>query len=65
MPSHTKNRFRRLLAIPAAMIVCFCVFGTPAAAQDQPAPKWEFYGGYSVFYPGAVVHGELPGALLP
>lgn len=65
MPSHTENHFRRVLAILAAMTVCLCVFGTPAAAQDQPAPKWELYGGYSVFYPGAVVHGELPGALLP
>ena len=65
MPFHTKNHFRRVLATLAAMIVCLCVFGTPAAAQDRPAPKWELYGGYSFIYPGAVVHGELPGALLP
>jgi opacity protein-like surface antigen len=38
---------------------------TLAAAQDQPAPKWELYGGYSFFYPNADVHGLLPGGLLP
>ena len=39
--------------------------GTLAAAQDQPAPKWELFGGYSFFHPGADVHGLLPGGLLP
>jgi outer membrane protein OmpA-like peptidoglycan-associated protein/opacity protein-like surface antigen len=46
----------------AAMIVVLCAFGTPAAAQDQPAPKWEIFGGYSFLYPNATVHGVLPGA---
>jgi len=41
------------------------MFATTAAAQDQPAPKWELYGGYSFFYPHADLHGQLPGALLP
>jgi outer membrane protein OmpA-like peptidoglycan-associated protein len=48
-----------------AMIAVLCTFATLAAAQDQPAPKWELYGGYSFFHPGADVHGQLPGALLP
>jgi len=48
-----------------AMIAILCTFTTLAAAQDQPAPKWELYGGYSFFHPGADVHGQLPGALLP
>jgi outer membrane protein OmpA-like peptidoglycan-associated protein/opacity protein-like surface antigen len=48
-----------------AMIAVLCAFATLAAAQDQPAPKWELYGGYSLFHPGADVHGQLPGALLP
>jgi len=48
----------------SAMIVVLCMFATRAAAQDQ-APKWELYGGYSFFHPGADVHGQLPGALLP
>jgi outer membrane protein OmpA-like peptidoglycan-associated protein/opacity protein-like surface antigen len=48
-----------------AMIVVLFTFATLAAAQDQPAPKWELYGGYSFFQPGADVHGQLPGALLP
>jgi outer membrane protein OmpA-like peptidoglycan-associated protein len=39
--------------------------GTLAAAQDQPAPKWELYGGYSFFYPNADVHAMLPGGILP
>ena len=48
-----------------AMIALLCSLGTLAAAQDQPAPKWELYGGYSAFYPGCDVHGLLPGALTP
>jgi outer membrane protein OmpA-like peptidoglycan-associated protein len=48
-----------------ATIAVLCVFGTLAAAQDQPAPKWELYGGYSFLYPNADVHGLLPGGLLP
>ncbi|MGA2483393.1 MAG: outer membrane beta-barrel protein [Candidatus Acidiferrales bacterium] len=48
-----------------AMVAVLCMFATRAAAQDRPAPKWELYGGYSFFYPGADVHGQLPGALLP
>ena len=40
-------------------------FATAAAAQEPPPPKWELFGGYSVFDPGADVHGQLPGALLP
>lgn len=48
-----------------AMIACLFMFATLAAAQDQPAPKWELFGGYTVWNPGANVHGQLPGALLP
>jgi outer membrane protein OmpA-like peptidoglycan-associated protein len=36
------------------------MLGTLAAAQDQPAPKWEIFAGYSFFYPNADVHGVLP-----
>jgi len=49
----------------AVMIAAVCTIATLAAAQEGPAPKWELYGGYSFFYPGADVHGQLPGALLP
>ncbi|MFZ0914061.1 MAG: OmpA family protein [Candidatus Korobacteraceae bacterium] len=42
-----------------------CSVGTLAAAQDQPAPKWELYGGYSAFYPGCDLHGLLPGGVAP
>jgi outer membrane protein OmpA-like peptidoglycan-associated protein/opacity protein-like surface antigen len=48
-----------------AMIGVLFTFATLAAAQDQPAPKWELYGGYSLFQPGADVHTQLPGALFP
>src|SRR5258708_19851571 len=48
-----------------AIIANLCTFTPLAAAQVQPAPKWELYGGYSFFHPGADVHGQLPGALLP
>jgi outer membrane protein OmpA-like peptidoglycan-associated protein len=48
-----------------AMIAVLCTFAALAAAQDQPAPKWELYGGYSYIYPHANIHGQLPGAPLP
>jgi len=65
MSSHSKGRLARVLTIPPAIVAVLCMFGTLAAAQDQPVPKWELFGGYSVFDPGANVHGQLPGALLP
>src|ERR1700693_3923538 len=65
MSSHFKRHPGRILAMLPAMFAVLCMFGTLAAAQDQPAPKWELYGGYSFFLPGADIHGQLPGALLP
>jgi outer membrane protein OmpA-like peptidoglycan-associated protein/opacity protein-like surface antigen len=62
MSSHSKSHLGRILAMLAAMIVVLCAFGAPAAAQDQPAPKWELFGGYSFLYPNSTVHGVLPGA---
>jgi outer membrane protein OmpA-like peptidoglycan-associated protein len=50
-----------LLAVAGVL----CSVGTLAAAQDQPAPKWELYGGYSAFYPGCDLHGLLPGGVVP
>jgi outer membrane protein OmpA-like peptidoglycan-associated protein len=65
MSSHSKGRLARLFtALPVAIAV-LCMFATTAAAQDQPAPKWELYGGYSFLYPHADLHGQLPGASLP
>jgi len=65
MSSQSKRHPGRALAMLPAIFVVLGAFATPAAAQDQPAPKWELYGGYSFFHPGANVHGQLPGALLP
>jgi outer membrane protein OmpA-like peptidoglycan-associated protein len=48
-----------------AMVAVLCSVGTLASAQDQPAPKWELFGGYSFVDPGTDVHGLLPGAVLP
>jgi outer membrane protein OmpA-like peptidoglycan-associated protein len=65
MSSQLKSHPGRVLALLPAMIAFLSTFATIAAAQDQPAPKWELYGGYSFFHPGADVFGQLPGALLP
>ena len=65
MSSHSKSHLGRVLAMLAAMIVVLCAFVTPAAAQDQPAPKWELFGGYSFLYPNSTVHGVLPLGLVP
>src|SRR4051812_3879774 len=48
-----------------AAIVLLSMFASFAAAQDSPDPKWEIFGGYSFFHPGADIHGTLPGALFP
>jgi len=54
-----------MLAAMLAVLPILMVFAPRTTAQDPPAPKFELYGGYSLFYPGADVHGQLPGALLP
>jgi len=55
MSFQSKSHPGRVLAMPTAMIAVLCAFATFVAAQDQPAPKWELYGGYSLFHPGADV----------
>ncbi|HET7206690.1 MAG TPA: OmpA family protein [Terriglobales bacterium] len=65
MLAHSNWRLARALTILSAIVAALCMFGTVAAAQNQPAPKWELFGGYSFLYPGANINGQLPGALLP
>ncbi len=65
MSSQSKSHPGRVLATLPAMIAVLCTFTTFIAAQDQPAPRVELYGGYSFLYPHADVHGQLPGALSP
>lgn len=64
MSSNLKGRLARVLILLPAMIAVLCLFANLAAAQE-PAPKWEFYGGYSFFYPDSNIHGQRPGALFP
>src|ERR1035441_1088461 len=65
MSSHSQSAFGRVAVMRLAVVAVLCSVGTLAAAQDQPAPKWELFGGYSFVYPGADVHGLLPGGVLP
>ncbi len=65
MSSHSKRHLSRALAMLPATMVVLCAFGALAAAQDQPVPKLELYGGYSFWYPGADIHGTLPLGLVP
>lgn len=65
MSSNSQRHLGRVLAGLPGTIVVLCAFATLAAAQDRPAPKWELFGGYSFFHPGADVHGVLPEGLLP
>lgn len=60
MSSYSKGYLGRALAMLPATIAFLCAFGTLAAAQDQPVPKVEIFGGYSFLYPGADVHGVRP-----
>src|SRR5437899_6019440 len=59
MSCQSKIYSARMLAILPALIAVMFVFSTVAAAQEPPPPKWELFGGYSFFDPGADVHGEL------
>ena len=61
MSFHVKNHLGRVLST----LVVLCSTGTLAVAQEQPAPKWELFGGYSFLYPGADVHGTLPPGSIP
>jgi len=63
--SSYSRRHRGLLAVMLLTPVALLFSSGTLAAQDQPGPKWEFFGGYSVFQPGADVHGVFPGGLLP
>ena len=65
MSSHSHNPRGRVAVMLLAVVGVLCSAGTFAAAQDQPAPKWELFGGYSFVYPGGDVHGVLPGGVLP
>jgi outer membrane protein OmpA-like peptidoglycan-associated protein len=65
MSSQLKSHPGRVLAMLPAMIAVLCMFATLAAAQDPPGPKVELFGGYSLFHPGADVHGLRPDATAP
>jgi outer membrane protein OmpA-like peptidoglycan-associated protein len=65
MSSQSKHHAGQILAMYSAVIAALCMFATLSAAQDQPSPKWELYGGYSFLYPNADVHAMLPGGVLP
>ena len=63
MSSRFESNNRLVPVIRFAVITIVCSVSILAAAQDQPAPKWELFGGYSFLYPGANLHGMLPGGL--
>jgi outer membrane protein OmpA-like peptidoglycan-associated protein len=65
MSSRLESFYGGVGAMRLAVVAVFCCVGTAAAAQDQPAPKWELFGGYSFLYPNADLHVLLPGGLLP
>ncbi len=65
MSSHSQSHRGLVAATLLAAFAVLCGAGTLAAAQDQPPPQWELFGGYSFFYPGTDVHGMLPGGLVP
>ncbi|MBZ5646990.1 MAG: outer membrane beta-barrel protein [Acidobacteriia bacterium] len=43
-----------------ALVVALFFLGDLARAQEQPAPKWEIFGGYSFIYPNARLHAINP-----
>jgi outer membrane protein OmpA-like peptidoglycan-associated protein len=65
MLSRSQDACGRFAVRRLAVFAVLCGIGTLVAAQDQPTPEWEIFGGYSFFYPGGDVHALLPGGLLP
>lgn len=65
MSSRSQSHCDPSASVRLAVLAVLCSVGTFAAAQDQPAPKWELFGGYSFLYPNSNLHGMLPGGLLP
>jgi len=65
MSSHSHGYRGSVVAMMLAA-VAFAIGVAPVAlTQEPPGPKWELYGGYSFFHPGADIHGVLPLGLLP
>src|ERR1035441_9915600 len=65
MSSHSHNPRGRVAVMLLAVVGVLCSVGTLAVAQDQPAPKWELFGGDPFVYPGGDVHGLLPLGVSP
>src|ERR1700719_878884 len=65
MSSRFQSRSGGVAAMRLAIVAVLYRVGTLAVGQDQPAPKWEVFGGYSFLYPNADLHALLPGGLLP
>jgi outer membrane protein OmpA-like peptidoglycan-associated protein len=65
MSSRSQSGCGMVAVMRLGVMAVLCIAGTLAAAQDQTVPKWELFGGYSFFHPGADVHGTLPLGLLP
>jgi outer membrane protein OmpA-like peptidoglycan-associated protein len=65
MSSQSHNRYRRIAILLLALPAFLGSVGAIAAAQEQPTPKWELFGGYSYIYPNTDVHGTLPLGVLP
>jgi outer membrane protein OmpA-like peptidoglycan-associated protein len=65
MSSHSYSVRGRVAIMRLAVVALLYSAGTLAAAQNQPAPKWELYGGYSAFYAGCDMNGLLPGGVAP
>jgi outer membrane protein OmpA-like peptidoglycan-associated protein/opacity protein-like surface antigen len=65
MSSHFQHSYGRVALMRLAIVAVLCSIAALAAAQDQPAPKWEVFAGYSFLYPNTDVHGVLPSGILP
>jgi outer membrane protein OmpA-like peptidoglycan-associated protein len=65
MSSQSHGRRTSVAVVLLGAFTVLLNLATVVTAQEQPAPKWEIFGGYSFFHPGADVHGLLPLGLLP
>lgn len=60
MSSHSQSNPGPLALRFVALVVALFFLGDLARAQEQPAPKWEIFGGYSFIYPNARLHAINP-----
>ncbi len=57
MASRSEGFLGRVFLFAGAIFLLLALISLPLAAQDNPTPKVEIFGGYSFYHPGVTVNG--------